>query len=237
MANKKNGTSKDHKEQNTDKDLINTHIQNSLNLKCKNASQKEFINLINQKEITFGYGCSGTGKSYLSIFKAFQLLKNPNNKFKKIIVAKPIVDVEESIGFLPGSELEKLRPYVMSSIEIMNRIVGSGTRQKLEENDFIEFIALAHIRGMNIENSIMIMEEAQNMSPLQMKTLLTRIGKDSKYIINGDLDQSDRYKNVKDSGLYDALEKHSNIEEIGMHEFHKDDIVRNPLITKILDNY
>lgn len=237
MAGKKNGSTKGKKGEETQKELINTHIHNSLNLKCKNKSQKDFVNLIEEKEITFGYGPAGTGKSFVSLFKALQLLKNHNNKFKKIIVAKPIVDVEESIGFLPGTQDEKLRPYVMSCLDIIDKVVGEGAREKLEEDGFLEFIALAHIRGMNIENSIMIMEEAQNMSPLQMKTLLTRIGEDSKFIVSGDLDQSDRYRDVKKSGLYDALEKHDNIEEVGMHKFDEEDIVRNPIVTKILNNY
>lgn len=231
---KKNQNGKDKE---TTKDLIGTHIQNSLNLKCKNKSQKDFVNTIDEKDIVFGYGPAGTGKSYLSIFKALQLLKNKNTKYKRVVVAKPIVDVEESIGFLPGTEEEKLRPYISSSVEIIDKIIGKGVRENLEQDDLIEFIALAHIRGMNIDNSIMVMEEAQNMSPLQMKTLLTRLGEGSKFIISGDLDQSDRYRNVKDSGLYDALERHNNIEEIGMHQFFEDDIVRNPIITKILNNY
>lgn len=234
---KKNGTPKDHEEEQTQKDLINIHIQNAIKLKCKNNSQKEFSKLVTNKDIIFGYGPAGCGKSHLSLHRSLELLKALNNPYKTLIVAKPVVDVEESLGYLPGELEEKLRPYVASSIDIIDKIVGEGVRKKLENDEIIKFIPLAHIRGANIENAILVMEEAQNMSPLQMKTLLTRIGSNSKFIISGDLDQSDRYKDVKNSGLYDAIQKHGNIEEVGMHEFSEEDIVRNPLITKILSNY
>lgn len=219
------------------KNRRNLHARFIKNIEYVGKKEVKCITTSNPKGLYITDDFIVTHNSYLSLFKALQLLKNHNNKFKKIIVAKPIVDVEESIGFLPGTQDEKLRPYVMSSLDIIDKVVGEGAREKLEEDGFLEFIALAHIRGINIENSIMIMEEAQNMSPLQMKTLLTRIGEDSKFIVSGDLDQSDRYRDVKKSGLYDALEKHDNIEEVGMHKFDEEDIVRNPIVTKILNNY
>jgi phosphate starvation-inducible PhoH-like protein len=103
--------------------------------------------------------------------------------------------------------------------------------------EVIEVFALAYMRGMNIDNSILIFEEAQNATPKQMKLLLTRIGTDSKFFISGDLEQTDRYKDKKHSGLWDAIEKFKNISEIGVHEFGDEDVVRNPLITEILRRY
>lgn len=206
------------------------------NLKCKTASQKELANLINEKEIVIAVGPAGTGKSYVSIAKALELVRNPETKFNKIVISKPAVEAEEEHGFLPGDIREKMDPFIAPTIDIFDKIIGKANRLKLEELGYLEIKPLAYLRGGTIDNSVLIMEEAQNMSPNQMKTLLTRIGENSKFVISGDLDQSDRYKNFKQSGLYDAM-KHKNIEEIGFMEFKNGDIVRNKLITKILNNY
>jgi phosphate starvation-inducible PhoH-like protein len=154
-----------------------------------------------------------------------------------MLILKPAVEAEEKHGFMPGDMREKMEPYVSSSLDIIDKIIGEKNRNKLEEMGIIKVEALAFIRGKSIDNSILIMEEAQNMSPNQVKTLLTRIGEHSKFIISGDLDQSDRYRNIEDSGLYDAIHRHRNLSEIGFHEFTNDDIVRNPIISKILANY
>jgi len=120
----------------------------------------------------------------------------------------------------------------------MNKIIGKEAREKLKEMDVIEVFALAYMRGMNIDNSILIFEEGQNASPSQMKLLLTRIGFNSKFFISGDVEQSDKYKNKTHSGLWDAIEKFRDEEEISVFEFKdKKDIVRNPKITKILEKY
>ena len=119
----------------------------------------------------------------------------------------------------------------------MNKIIGKDAREKLKENDIIEVFALAYMRGMNIDNSILIFEEAQNSTPNQMKLLLTRIGFNSKFFISGDLEQTDRYKDKTHSGLYDVIKKFKGVQDIGVFEFGDGDIVRNPLITKILKRY
>jgi phosphate starvation-inducible PhoH-like protein len=119
----------------------------------------------------------------------------------------------------------------------LNKIIGKESREKLKEIEAVEVFALAYMRGMNIDNSILIFEEAQNCSPKQMKLLLTRIGYNSKFFISGDLEQTDRYKDIKHSGLWDAIEKFRNIDDIGVFEFQDYDIVRNPLISKILTKY
>jgi phosphate starvation-inducible PhoH-like protein len=119
----------------------------------------------------------------------------------------------------------------------MNKIIGKEAREKLKHIDVIEVFALAYMRGMNIDNSILIFEEAQNSTPNQMKLLLTRIGFNSKFFISGDLEQTDRYKDKKQSGLWDAIEKFKDIHDVGVFEFDNKDIVRNPLISKILKKY
>jgi phosphate starvation-inducible PhoH-like protein len=116
-------------------------------------------------------------------------------------------------------------------------MIGQFSRIRLEEKGILVIQPLGFIRGKTLDNAIIIIEEAQNLSPNQCKTILTRIGNNSKLIISGDIDQSDKYKNLRDTGLYDIITRHRNIPEIGFFEFSKDDIVRNPIITKILNNY
>jgi phosphate starvation-inducible PhoH-like protein len=206
-------------------------------LKCKNVKQKEYANLIKEKEIIFCSGPAGVGKSYVAMAVALKLLQDGDNSFNKILIVKPAVEAEENLGFLPGDLKEKMAPHMASSIDIVDKIIGKPNRLKLEESEEIMIEPLGFLRGKSIDNSILVMEEAQNMSPSQMKTLLTRIGYGSKYIISGDMDQSDKYKDSKQSGLYDAINRHKFIEELGFFEFNENDIVRNPLITKMLINY
>jgi phosphate starvation-inducible PhoH-like protein len=120
---------------------------------------------------------------------------------------------------------------------LLNKLIGKETRERMIQSDFIEVQALAYIRGWNIDNTILIFEEGQNSTPNQMKLLLTRIGFNSKFFISGDLEQTDRYKDKTHSGLWDAINKFKNMEDIGVFEFNQNDIVRNPLITKILKRY
>jgi len=215
----------------------NKIIGSKVRLKCKNEKQKQYANLIKEKEVVICSGPAGTGKSYVSIAVAIELLQNTSNSYNKILIVKPAVEAEENLGFLPGDIKEKMAPYLASSIDIVDKILGKATRIDLEKSEDLMAEPLGFIRGKTIDNAILIMEEAQNMSPTQMKTLLTRIGYNSKYVISGDMDQSDKYDNVKKSGLYDAMMKHSNVEEVGMFEFNENDIVRNPLISKLLRNY
>jgi len=216
---------------------IDKILTSKYRLKCKTQKQKTLANLIKDKEIVFATGPAGVGKSYVAIATAIELIQDSSNKYKKIVLINPAVEAEEKYGFMPGSLREKLDPFVGSSIDIIDKIVGVGNRIKLEEEGIISVGALGFIRGKSIDNTILVMEEAQNMSPHQMKTLLTRIGENTKFIISGDLDQSDRYSDFKQSGLYDGINKHSNIEQIGFIEFDESEIVRNPLISLILDNY
>jgi len=216
---------------------VNEIIPRKVTLKCKNKKQKDYVNLIREKEIVFGSGPAGVGKSYLAIAVGLQLLQDNANSFNKLIIVKPAVEVEENLGFLPGDLKEKLAPYLASSIDIVDKIIGKVNRIKLEESEELVIEPIGFIRGKTIDNSVLLLEEAQNTSPKQMKTILTRIGYGSKYIISGDMDQSDRYHNVTDSGLYDAMNRHSGVSELGFFEFDENDIVRNPLITKIVKNY
>jgi len=219
----------------TKKDL--NFILTNLYFKTKNENQKLFCDLIDEKEIIICSGPAGVGKSMLSIAKALELVKNPNNEFSKIILCTPAVEAEESLGSLPGDVLSKLDPYIYSSLYLVKKLIGEIGLKQMMEGGFIEIMAFAYMRGINIDNAIVIAEEIQNATPRQVKTLLTRIGKDSKFIISGDLDQSDRYKKQTDSGLYDAFKRLCDIDEIGLFKFNETDIVRNKVISKILDKY
>lgn len=219
------------------RDIVNEILPIKYRLKCKNHKQKEFSNLITDKEIVIATGPAGVGKSFVAIARAIELLQNTSNQYKHIVLINPAVEAEEKYGFMPGTLREKLDPFVGSSIDIIDKIIGVDKRKKLEDEGVIIIGALGFIRGKTIDNTILIMEEAQNMSPHQMKTLLTRIGYNSKFIISGDLDQSDRYSDYKQSGLYDVINRHKNIDQFGFIVFNEIDIVRNPLITLILNNY
>lgn len=205
--------------------------------KCKNEAQKEYSKLITDKEIIIAAGPAGTGKSYVAIGRAIELLQNVSNTYKGIVLSKPAVEAEEKVGFIPGTLREKMEEHVASSLDIIDKIIGKANRMKLEEKELLIVQPLGFIRGKTFDNKIIVIEEAQNLSPSQCKSILTRIGYGSKLIISGDLDQSDRYKDVRQSGLFELMTIHRNIPELGFYEFHVGDIVRNPLITKILNNY
>ncbi len=209
----------------------------NLNFSPKNQHQKDFCKLIEEKEIIICSGPAGVGKSMLSIAKALELLKRKDNDFEKIIICTPAVEADEKLGSLPGTVMEKLDPYIYSTFYLIEKLIGKANLEHLLHKDYIKVIAFAYMRGINIDNSIVIAEEMQNAAPKQVKTLLTRIGFNSKFIISGDLEQSDRYQKSEQSGLYDALKRLSSVSEIGTFEFDKNDIVRNKLISKILDKY
>jgi phosphate starvation-inducible PhoH-like protein len=219
------------------KDFINSVIKKRQKSKFLSDNQKEYYDLLVNNQITICSGPAGVGKSYISMKAAVDLLMDPNNSYEKIIIVRPAVEAEEKLGSLPGNVEEKLDPYIFPSYYLLNKIVGKETREKLKAMEVIEVFALAYMRGMNIDNSILIFEEAQNATPKQMKLLLTRIGTDSKFFISGDLEQTDRYKDKKHSGLWDALERLKNMSEVGVHQFGDEDVVRNPIITELLKRY
>ena len=220
------------------KELISEVIKKKTKDKFLTVNQKKYYDTLISSEITVCSGPAGVGKSYITMKAAIDLIANPSTPYEKIIIVRPAVEAEEKLGSLPGNVEEKLDPYIFPSYYLMNKIIGKETREKLKELDIIEVFALAYMRGMNIDNSILIFEEGQNASPSQMKLLLTRIGFNSKFFISGDVEQSDKYKNKTQSGLWDVIEKFRDSGDISVFEFKdKNDIVRNKLITKILEKY
>jgi phosphate starvation-inducible PhoH-like protein len=203
----------------------------------KTKSQEEYVKLIKDYEITICSGSAGTGKSHCAIATGLELVQDKSTKYKKLIICTPAVEAEEKLGFLPGTAQEKLEPYLASSMALVEKILSKSERDKLGSQKILEVEALSYIRGKTFSDCIVFLEEAQNITPNQMKTFLTRIGENCKFIISGDIEQSDKYKNGKQSGLFDAMSRLRVIPEIGFHDFMSQDIVRNPIITKILDVY
>lgn len=201
------------------------------NFSPKTEKQEELVNLINNKEVTIVKGPSGSGKTYTTLATALNLL---GDKYKQIILVKSLTTVpEEDLGFLKGSLQEKMDPYIMSYAWTIDKLCGYGASKDLMDKKLISVLPIAFARGISIDNSIVIVDEIQNLSKHTFKTLITRIGDDSKYIFMGDVEQIDR-RNKSDSPLelvYNIF-KDSNI--VGTVEFTDDDCVRNPIIPEIL---
>jgi len=215
-------------QQETSKNPLNAHIE----LKCKTENQRKFINLLNDKEIVVAAGFAGTGKTFLSCAKSLLLLKS-NPKYRKIMLIKSVTELKgESIGFLKGEMSDKMAPFMESFKDNFKKLIGKPGADALESMGIIEIQPLAFIRGRTIDNTIMIIDEAQNISFDNMKTILTRIGENSKIIIIGDTKQID-LRNKKDSSLFQIMEKFSKNPLFGVMQFEKSDQVRNPLINII----
>ena len=221
----------------TKKDLICSIVKKKTKEKFLSENQKNYYQTLTNNQITVCSGPAGVGKSFVAMKCAIDLLVDPKTPYEKIIIVRPAVEAEEKLGSLPGNVEEKLDPYIFPSFYLLNKIIGKEQRDRLKDIEAIEVFALAYMRGMNIDNSILIFEEAQNSTPNQMKLLLTRIGFNSKFFISGDLDQTDRYKDKTHSGLWDAIQKMRDLNDVGVFEFEDTDIVRNALITKILKRY
>ena len=216
-----------------------------VNLKCKNSKQKDLHLAIKNNEVTFVAGSAGTGKSYVTLAMALELLKGENG-YKKIIIVVPTVQSDLEIGYLKGTIEEKIMPYAQAHLYTMEKILnesgnfGKQLVKDLQKCGLVEVICVSFLRGLTIDNSIVIVEESQNLPKSAFKTLLTRIGNNSKYIFDGDLDQIDN-KNIRKGseqcGLKYAIEKLSDLEETAVVEFTQDEIVRNPLISKILEKW
>jgi len=231
------GRRSEHNPKKSRKEIIREIIGKTPRKKFLSESQKIYYQTLCDSEITICTGPAGVGKSYVAMSAAVQLLLDESNSYEKIIIVRPAVEAEEKLGALPGNLEEKLDPYIFPSYYLLNKIIGKEAREKLKEHDIIEVFALAYMRGMNIDNSILIFEEAQNSTPSQMKLLLTRIGFNSKFFISGDIDQTDRYKDKTHSGLYDAMSKFTDLDEVGTFDFGTEDIIRNPIISKIMKKY
>jgi len=204
------------------------------NIYPRSSNQLKFVNLIKEKDLVFGVGPAGTGKTYLAVACAVEALLK--KEISKIILSRPAVEAGERLGFLPGDLKEKIDPYLRPLYDALNDLIPSKTLERYLENNTIEIAPLAFMRGRTLENSYIILDEAQNTSSMQMKMFLTRLGKNSKMVIAGDSTQVDLPRGEK-SGLKEILNIMPRTEEIGKVLFKKDDITRHSLVTKIVEAY
>jgi len=216
-----------------DKDLICHTIQGKP-IKPKTLGQKNYVDLIRKKMIVFGIGPAGTGKTYLAMAMGIQAFKN--DEVSRIILTRPAIEAGEKLGFLPGDLQSKVDPYLRPLYDALYQIMGPETFQKNMEKGLIEVAPLAYMRGRTLDNAFIILDEAQNTTPAQMKMFLTRIGFGSKVIITGDLTQKDLPSGVT-SGLDVALKVLSKVEDIGFATLTGEDVVRHPLVQKIVKAY
>lgn len=202
-------------------------------VKCKTENQKKLVNLIKEKEITICCGLAGCGKTFLACYQALNLLKTQPDIYKKIVLVKSVTTLkEEEIGFLKGSLEEKMEPFVYSFMNNFEKIIGKVETAALRQEGVIEVMPIAYMRGINIDEAIIIIDEVQNITIENIRTILTRIGFNSKMIFLGDTKQID-YKNKKNSALKFIMEQFEHLDEIGTIELTEEDVVRNPLIKKI----
>ena len=205
-------------------------------LQYKNPAQRRFYNTISKKDITFCIGPAGCGKTYLSVHRALKELGDKESKIDGIVIVKPLVEAAgEQIGYLPGDVEEKTAPFMMSFYYNMEQIIGKQRLQVLKDGNTIQVIPLAFMRGITLANKFVILDEAQNATPEQIKMFVTRIGEDSKYIITGDLEQSDIKKHS--SGLEDAIKRFAGIHGVGLASFKEKDVVRHSLVKRLLKRY
>ena len=200
----------------------------------KTLNQKRYVLNLFNKDITFGVGPAGTGKTYLAVMYAVSLLKE--GAVKKIILTRPAVEAGESLGYLPGDLKEKIAPYLRPLYDALYDALGVEQTNLLIEKEVIEIAPLAYMRGRTLEGACVLLDEAQNTTTKQMKMFLTRLGFKSKMIITGDISQIDLPKGVK-SGLVEAIQILNDIKEIGITLFTKDDVIRHLLVAKILAKY
>lgn len=216
-----------------DKDII-CHTITGKPVKPKTLGQKDYVDAIRNKMIVFGMGPAGTGKTYLAMAMAITAFKN--EEVSRIILTRPAIEAGEKLGFLPGDLQSKVDPYLRPLYDALYQIMGAESFQKNMEKGLIEVAPLAYMRGRTLDNAFIILDEAQNTTPAQMKMFLTRIGFGSKAVITGDATQKDLAPDSK-SGLDVALRVLKNIDEIGICKLTSNDVVRHPLVQKIVQAY
>lgn len=200
----------------------------------RTPNQGKFIEAMNKYDMVFGLGPAGTGKTFLAVAKAVSAMLE--GKVDKIILTRPAVEAGESLGFLPGTLKDKIDPYLRPLYDALYDMLPGEIVEKKIETGEIEVAPLAYMRGRTLSHAVVILDEAQNTTPMQMKMFLTRLGEGSRMIINGDLSQTDLPRGVT-SGLVDAVRILKNIDDIGFVEFTDKDVVRNSLVSKIVSAY
>ena len=214
-------------------DTLNVSVRGK-NIKPKTEGQKKYVDSIRKNTITFGIGPAGTGKTFLAVALAAFYLKN--REVERIILTRPAVEAGEKLGYLPGDLQEKVDPYLRPLYDALNDMFGGEQVQRFLVRGNIEVAPLAYMRGRKLENAFIILDEAQNTTPEQMQMFLTRLGENSKMVVNGDKTQID-LSDKKRSGLVEAEQIVKPIPDIGMVYFTEHDVVRHDLVSKIIKAY
>ena len=201
---------------------------------ARNEKQALFLDHIDQRDIVFAVGPAGTGKTYLAVSKAIEYFEK--GEVQRLVFVRPAVEAGEKLGFLPGDLVEKVLPYLRPIYDALYEMIGFKETQKLIQSDVIEVLPLAFMRGRTLNESFIILDEAQNTTTMQMKMFLTRMGFGSKVVVTGDMTQIDLPKGTP-SGLAHAVLLFQDIPEVSIHQFTSQEVVRHPLITKIIDCY
>ena len=200
----------------------------------KTKHQKDLVQAFQNSKITFASGVAGTGKTYLAV--AFAVSELKKEKISKIILTRPAVEAGESLGFLPGDMQEKVDPYLRPLYDALNEMLGQENVEKYREKGIIEIAPLAFMRGRTLNDAVVILDEAQNATKAQMKMFLTRMGKNCRMMVNGDISQIDLIRK-SDSGLIQACNILQGIDGIAIQYLDQSDVVRNPLVQKIIERY
>ena len=200
-------------------------------LKPRSENQKDYIRSMSENTITFCQGVAGSGKTHIAIGMALEYLLD--DKVNRIIITRPVVESGEKIGYLPGTAEEKLHPYLLPLLDEIKYFIPSSQYSSLKSNNKIEVVPLGLMRGRNFHNCFIVADECQNASFDQLKMLLTRIGLNSKMVLTGDISQSDLHRHYQ-GGFLNMIKSLDGIEGIGISELTNSDIVRNPIISKIL---
>ena len=216
-----------------DSDVI-CHTINGRSVRPKTLGQKQYVDAIRSKMITFGIGPAGTGKTYLAMAMAVTAFKN--EEVGRIIMTRPAIEAGERLGFLPGDLQSKVDPYLRPLYDALYQIMGPESYQRNMEKGLIEVAPLAYMRGRTLDNAFIILDEAQNTTPAQMKMFLTRIGFGSKVVVTGDMTQKDLAPG-ETSGLDTAVKVLKNIDDIAFCQLTSQDVVRHPLVQKIVTAY
>lgn len=228
---KKEGLS--YKESNIAKDVI-CFTHKGKPLKPKTLGQKEYVESIRKQDIVFGIGPAGTGKTYIAVAMAVNSFKN--KEVQKIILARPAVEAGERLGFLPGDLQDKVDPYLRPLYDALYDVLGRDAALRLKEKEVIEVVPLAYMRGRTLDNSFIILDEAQNTTREQMKMFLTRMGFGSKVVVTGDITQIDLPRGKK-SGLVEAVRVLKNVKGIDFCHLKDTDVVRHELVRRIINAY
>jgi phosphate starvation-inducible PhoH-like protein len=211
-----------------------TLMESGRGLRARTDGQGRYVQALRTHDVVLCVGPAGTGKTYLAVGWAVGLLRS--GQVRKIVLVRPAVEAGERLGFLPGDLVAKVNPYLRPLFDALNEIMDAETVKRYMDNDIIEILPLAYMRGRTLNNAVIILDEGQNATPAQMKMFLTRLGINSKIVVTGDLTQTDLPRSIK-SGLEDAVQRLRDVEGVAIVYLDESDIIRNPLVTRIVKAY